>query len=176
MRIANLLILLLFSIGLIPLNGVAQTASNRWALSLGTGVATYQSFPNAGPSIAPMFDPIYAFSALRYLRGGFDFRTQIAASPKVRYPVSDAGRMTSNWMDMSYQLLFKLNNGVFFRENAFIGPYMVLGIGGSYVQNMPDAYVPLGGGIRFRLGPRSSIRVETIKKYPSTSSRSNSIT
>ena len=59
---------------------------------------------------------------------------------------------------MNYQLRFKINNGVFMKENARIAPYLAFGIGGSYVQNNPDAYIPLGGGIRFRLGQRFSIR------------------
>lgn len=162
MRIANLLFLLLLSLGFLPLSISAQTSQNPWALSLGGGVARYIAAPNAVQPLSSVYDPVFTLGGTRYLRGGFDFRTQIAGS-KVRYPLGE-DRMETSWMDMSYQLLYKFNNGLFLKEESFIGPYLLLGIGGSYAYQQPDAYVPLGGGIRFKVSPQFSIRVETVRK------------
>ncbi|MCB0842922.1 MAG: OmpA family protein [Bacteroidetes bacterium] len=124
---------------------------------------TYQAHPS-GTQISPLpYAPTLELGASRYLNGGFDFRTRVSLSHKVNFPNAE-GFFNSQLIDMNYQLAFKFNNGVFLKRNAFLGPYVLFGIGGSYVQDHPDAYIPLGGGLRFRLNQRFSIRAETTKK------------
>ncbi|MEL7534301.1 MAG: OmpA family protein [Bacteroidota bacterium] len=158
-KILSLLLLLL------PFMGVAQTQSDRWALSLGGGANRYLSTPIIDQPISPLYDPTFGIAATRYLRGGFDFRTQLFFTPQARIPMADGSRAGIPLVDMNYQLMFKFNNGVFMRENAFFAPYLLFGIGGSYAPELPDAYVPLGGGLKFRLSQRMSLRVETVRKF-----------
>ncbi len=161
MRIASLLGMLLLA----SLSGLlAQTADRPWALSAGGGVVSYQEHPGTNSLQNGFFDPAYQVGVNKYLAGAFDFRVNFMYSPKVNFPTSESNFGLSSLYDMSYNLIFKLNNGVLFKENGFIGPYLRLGVGGSYTQNNPDVYVPLGGGVRFKLSPKSSIRVETTKK------------
>ncbi|MEM6344914.1 MAG: OmpA family protein [Bacteroidota bacterium] len=150
---------------LLPFMGMAQTQSDRWALSLGGGANRYLSSPIVDQPISPLYDPSIGIAATRYLRGGFDFRTQLFYTPQARIPMADGTRAGVSLVDMNYQLMFKFNNGVFMRETAFFAPYLLFGIGGSYAPELPDAYVPLGGGIRFRLSQRMSLRVETVRKF-----------
>ncbi|MEM7659984.1 MAG: OmpA family protein [Bacteroidota bacterium] len=110
------------------------------------------------------FQPIYGLGASKYLAGGFDFRTQLSLAPKVNFPSLSEQVATGTLIDLNYMLAFKFNNGVFFRETALIGPYLLFGVGGSYVPDHPDAYVPLGGGVRFRVSPRISLQVESVRK------------
>lgn len=163
MRIANLLFFLLVTLVLLPASSFGQTSQNRWAISLGGGIAQFQPFPGTSPDYVPLYDPIFSVASTRYLRGGFDFRTQLAGSHQVRIPVGE-DRLSTTWMDMSYHLVYKFNNGLFLKEDARIGPYLLLGIGGSYANQRPDAYVPLGGGIRFRVSSQFSLRVESVRK------------
>ncbi|MEL6592474.1 MAG: OmpA family protein [Bacteroidota bacterium] len=164
MQTTNTNYLLCFVLLLMPMLGQAQTKQDRWALSLGGGAIRYTSVPGLEQPPLPMYDPGIHLGATRYLRGGFDFRTQLAYVPQARIPLADGTRPTFGLIDMNYQLMFKFNNGVFMRESAFFAPYLVFGIGGSYASEIPDAYVPLGGGVRFRLGDRASLRLETVRK------------
>ncbi|MFK7923354.1 MAG: OmpA family protein [Bacteroidia bacterium] len=150
---------------LLPLMSMAQTQSDRWALSLGGGTNRYLSSPIIDQPLSPQYDPTFGLAATRYLRGGFDFRTQLSFSPQASIPLADGTRAAVPLFDMNYQLMFKFNNGVFMRETAFFAPYLLFGIGGTYAPELPDAYVPLGGGIRFRLNHRMSLRVETVRKF-----------
>ncbi len=165
MQTTNTVKILSFLLLLLPFMGVAQTQSDRWALSLGGGANRYLSSPIVDQPISPLYDPTFGIAATRYLRGGFDFRTQLFYTPQARIPMTDGTRAGVSLVDMNYQLMFKFNNGVFMRESAFFAPYVLFGIGGSYAPELPDAYVPLGGGIRFRLSQRMSLRVETVRKF-----------
>ncbi|RMG26360.1 MAG: OmpA family protein [Bacteroidetes bacterium] len=143
----------------------AQSPAIKWAAGLGGGVIQYQQKAKSPAFQYSFYDPVVLVSASRYLVGAFDFHTEFAYSPRVHFPVSVEQSRLSAFYDMNYQLRFKLNNGLFFRENAFIGPYLSFGIGGSYTQNNPDVYVPLGGGVRFRLSKRANINVQSIRKF-----------
>ena len=152
--------LLLLLPGLLP----AQTAQFPWAVSAGGGVARYLSHPGMPNTGSTAFFPGTEVAVTKYLNGAFDLRTALAFGPRVQYPGWGDALVSGHYLDMSYQLRFKVNNGLFLRESAFLGPYAILGVGGSYVPGHPDAYVPLGGGIRFRLHPRASVQVETVRK------------
>ena len=141
----------------------SQTFEYPWSISLGASMVTYQAHPS-NAKISPLpYAPTLELGASKYLNGGFDFRTNVSLSHQVNFPNAE-GFFNSHLIDMNYQMAFKFNNGVFLKRNSFIGPYLLFGIGGSYVQNNPDAYIPVGGGVRFRLGQRFAIKAETVKK------------
>ncbi|MEZ4830266.1 MAG: OmpA family protein [Bacteroidia bacterium] len=141
----------------------SQTFEYPWAVSGGMGMVKYQSPPGSPKLPGGTFAPAMNLGVSRYLAGGFDFRTQVLLSHRVNYPTAETV-FNSQLIDMNYQLVFKFNNGVFLRESSRFGPYLSLGVGGSYMVNHPDVYIPLSGGIRFKLNERMSARVETSKK------------
>ncbi|MDX2246354.1 MAG: OmpA family protein [Bacteroidia bacterium] len=141
----------------------SQTSEYPWALNSGMGMVRYQSHPGLPKLPGSTYAPALNLGVSRYLAGGFDFRTQLLLSHRVNFPTAETV-LNSQLIDMTYQMVFKFNNGVLLRENSFIGPYISVGIGGSYMQNHPDVYVPLGGGIRFKFNDRLSARIETTKK------------
>lgn len=149
---------------ILPVLSPAQTAEYRWAIQAGAGMAQYLSHPGQSRIATQAYQPVYGIGASKYLAGGFDFRTQLQVAPNISFPSFSEQAITGPMIDMNYLLAFKFNNGVFFRESAFIGPYLLFGVGGSYVPNHPDAYLPLGGGVRFRLSPRMSVQVESMRK------------
>lgn len=124
----------------------------------------YYAHPSTTPLAGTNYFPSIEIGASKYLAGGFDFRTQLSVAPNVSFPLSGERFVSGPMIDMNYLLAFKFNNGVFFRESALIGPYLLFGVGGSYVENNPDVYLPLGGGLNVRINPRMSMRVETVRK------------
>ncbi|MEM7371239.1 MAG: OmpA family protein [Bacteroidota bacterium] len=149
---------------LVCLPSFAQTSEFPIAIKAGGGMLSYFAHPGDPPLTNSSFHPTIELGVSKYLAGGFDFRSQLTFAPNVNYPIGEQLFQTGPLFDMNYLLAFKFNNGVFFRESAFIGPYLMFGVGGSYVKNHPDAYLPLGGGVQFRVNPRMSFRVETVKK------------
>ena len=142
----------------------SQTSEFPWAIRAGGGMMQYYAHPGTNALTSAAFHPSIELGASRYLAGGFDFRTQLTIAPKVVFPLSGETSVSSPLVDMNYLMAFKFNNGVFFRESAFLGPYILFGVGGSYVQNQPDAYIPLGGGLQMRINPKMSVRVESVRK------------
>lgn len=141
-----------------------QSFEKPWAIGLGGGAIKYLAHPGDNPLRAQTYHPIVSVMAGRYLSSGFDFRTQGTIGPMTQYPLGIEQTEKSYLFDMSYQLVFKLNNGVILKENGAIGPYGLVGIGGSFAPNHPDAYIPLGGGIKFRINHQFSLKLETIRK------------
>ncbi|MEZ4774953.1 MAG: OmpA family protein [Bacteroidia bacterium] len=147
----------------VSLASYSQTFEYPWAINAGTGMVKYQSPPGTLKLPGGTFSPALNLGVSRYLAGGFDFRTQVLLSHQVNYPTSETV-IHSQLIDMSYQLVFKINNGAFMRESSRVGPYLTFGVGGSYMVNHPDVYIPLGGGFRFKFNERMSARIETTKK------------
>ncbi len=146
------------------LNVQAQTFENRWAVSTGGGVMQYVAPSGTQSLLNPVWSGVAQVSADRYLSGAFDFRTKIMYAPQVLFPVGESYTQSSLW-DIQYQMVFKLNNGLFFKENSFFGPFVSSGLGGSYVMNRPDAYLPVSAGMRFRVNNHMAFRLETTRKF-----------
>ncbi|MEO1450831.1 MAG: OmpA family protein [Bacteroidota bacterium] len=122
--------------------------------------------PSGADGFGPQsFQPAAQLSVSKYLAAGFDFHTQLIYSPKVTFPALDGASWESPIIDMNYLLAFKVNNGLFLKESSRIGPYIMAGIGGSYVSNNPDAYLPIGGGVRVRFNQRLSLNLQTMRKF-----------
>lgn len=143
----------------------AQTKYSRWAIGTGVSVLRYQP-KSKGPDLQfSFYDAAIQVSASKYLAAAFDFHTAFIYSPKVHFPTSAENFRLTSLYDMNYQLRFKINNGVFLKEKARVAPYLSFGIGGSYTQNQPDTYVPLGGGLRFKISNRASIFAQSMRKF-----------
>lgn len=147
----------------------AQNAQHPWSISTGAVFLKYHAPASLTPLEGAVFQPAVQLSLGKYLGGAFDFRTQFTAAKQVSFPAPlselPSNTVKSMLMDMSYLLSFKINNGVFLKQNSFFGPYVLFGIGGSYVEQNPDVYLPLGGGIKFRVNDRIDVRVESSKKF-----------
>ncbi|MCI4670147.1 MAG: OmpA family protein [Bacteroidia bacterium] len=141
-----------------------QSFEYPWAISGGAGLVNYRPHPGNPALHENLFDVGYQIGFQKYLNGAFQFGTQIMVAPQVRFPEGIISRRNSLLIDMQYRLSFKLNNGVILKESGLLGPYVTVGMGGSYANGHPDAYIPLGGGVRLRINPRMAVRVETIRK------------
>ncbi len=137
----------------------AQSSSARWALSIGGAGSRYNGTTSQALPRAADFFPSGKISATRYLRPGFNFRTQVEFSPAVLDPLSSEN-IFSQYFSFQYAFIVKLNNGIILKEDARIAPYAYLGAGGSYHATRPDAYSPFGAGISVRLGERSALQLE----------------
>lgn len=138
---------------------VAQSSTARWALSVGGAGSRYNGTEAQMLPRAPGFFPSGKIAATRYLRPGFNFRTQAEYSPAVLDPTISED-ITSQYFSFQYAFMVKLNNGIILREDARIAPYAYVGVGGSYHASRPDAYSPFGAGISVRLGEKSALQLE----------------
>ncbi len=157
----NILTYLLLAL---PFWGNAQSADQKWAASVGFTYLTYKSNARFSPLQYSFYDPGVSVTVDRYLSGAFAFSTRLLVAPNVHFPVSVESSRPSYLVDMGYQLIFKLNNGAILREQARIAPYLIGGIGGSYTENNPDVYTPLGGGIQVRMTNRIALRLQSVRK------------
>lgn len=142
----------------------AQNFDKKWAVSTGVDFIDYQA-PTSGEFFkTDNMDPGLNIGVARYLSGAFAISTNLTLGQGVRFPGFDWTEERPNLVDMNYLLHFKFNNGALIRERALIAPYFVLGFGGSYVKGHPDLYVPMGGGIQFRLSPKMNLRTQMVVK------------
>ncbi len=147
-------------ISMLLLNDLAaQSSDSRWALSVGGAGSRYNGTEAQMLPRAAGFFPSGKIAATRYLRPGFNFRTQAEYSPAVLDP-ANSEEITSQYFSFQYAFMVKLNNGIILREDARIAPYAYVGVGGSYHASRPDAYSPFGAGISVRLGSRSALQLE----------------
>lgn len=156
-----------YIVGLLFLSVMSVHGQNfeyPWAVSAGANLVNYRPHPGNPALHENLFNFGYQVGVQKYLNRAFDFRAQLLVAPSVSFPEGIISRTNSPLIDMQYRLSFKLNNGIIMRENGRIGPYLSIGMGGSYVRNHPDAYVPLGGGLRVRINQRMAIRLESTRK------------
>ena len=113
MKKASLGALLALLTQLFYVSTFAQNAEDRWAIGGGPTMVTYKAHPGSLSLSVPTFSPAFQVEASRYLAGAFDFRTRISYSPKVAFPSNDAGVLANSMMaDLSYNMVFKINNGL----------------------------------------------------------------
>lgn len=149
---------------LLPSVSQAQYFDKKWAVSTGVDFLDYQA-PTSGQFFqTDHFDPGLTVGVSRYLSGAFAISTNLTIGQGVRFPGFDWTEERPNLVDMNYLLHFKFNNGALMRERSRIAPYFVLGFGGSYVKGHPDLYVPMGGGIQFRLSSKINLRTQMVVK------------
>lgn len=155
----------------------AQNANQKW------GAGIYVNFNDYKGDLGNDFwkfkntEPIIGSATLgRYLNPSFDALVRLSV-----FNV-ESGNGVSNfddWMFMAnLNLKYKFNNGYFLKEDAVISPFLVGGIGNSYVKAegnfMGNAFDKdydnlnfyYGAGITFRIDDRWSISAETGIFYP----------
>ena len=148
---------------LLPASLFSQTADERWAVSIGASGDQFRPIGEQVFSGTTPYFPGAGVAVTRYLRPGFDFRTRAGISPMVQDPLSTEPSQSS-YLSFDYTFIVKLNNGILFREDSRIAPYLFGGAGGSYHAGHADAYSPVGGGIGIRVGERSKIRIEAQRR------------
>jgi outer membrane protein OmpA-like peptidoglycan-associated protein len=164
MRSLIFTLLITFMATLFPSVSTAQYHDKKWAISTGVDFLDYQA-PITGKFFqTDNFDLGLNVGVSRYLSGAFALSTNMTLGQGVRFPGFDWTEERPTLIDMNYMLHFKFNNGALMREQAVIAPYFVLGFGGSYVKGHPDLYVPLGGGIQFRLSSKINLRTQMVVK------------
>lgn len=142
----------------------SQTPDRKWSVGTGLNLLDYQG-PLSGQLFEfHEFDMGYYLFAGRYLTRAFSLATDLTYAPTVRFPAYDADSYRPRLLDMSYSLNFRTNNGALLKETALIAPFLSVGVGGSYVKDHPDLYIPLGGGLQFRVNSSVSLRAHMLFK------------
>lgn len=134
----------------------AQNKDHRWAVGAGVSVVDF-----AGPMDKQFFEfdrfkGIGRVYVSRYLNSSLNLKLDYsfgkAWTPTVlAYPDVVDGSFDAQWLHAAgLTLEYKLDNGYIFRENAVVGPYVFAGIGGNYLYDDFNSYVPLGFGLNIR--------------------------
>jgi len=142
----------------------AQNGTYPWGIGAGARYLAYQAHLGQAKLGTSQYSPVGTILLGRYLNSAFDFRTQLNVGPSVQFPVAEGG-FEQTWMvDMSYLMVFKLHNDLILPESFPVSPYFMAGLGGSYVPNHPDAFFPVGAGLRVRFNSRMSLNLETTRQ------------
>ncbi len=146
-----------------PIFLASQTSDARWSLTSGVSAQRYNaSGEQLLLGLTPWF-PSAKFGMSRYLRPGFDFRTEVFLAQAVPDPVSTQGT-SSALFAFQHVLAIKLNNDIFQRQDARVSPYALVGVGGSFHAQRPDAFSPFGLGLRVRTSPNGEARAEAVRQ------------
>ncbi|MEM6263973.1 MAG: hypothetical protein AAGI38_15780, partial [Bacteroidota bacterium] len=164
MRSFAIFFLLISLISACYLTSNAQTFEKKWAVGTGVNLIDYQG-PQTGDYLqSGNYDPGFYLAVNRYLSGAFNFSADFTFAQNVRHPGFFALNERPRLLDMSYLMIFKFNNGAILKERSFFAPYLVFGIGGNHVRSTPDVYVPLGGGVQFRVNDKFALRAQAVTK------------
>lgn len=125
----------------LSLTCISQTVSKP--LSFHTGAAVFRTTVNEKTAVLNSAATVLGLS--RYLSPGFDFQTEMLVGSSFRES------NTYYFIDANYSFILKLNNGIFWRENILLAPFLRIGLGGSWSRAFPDAYTPLGAGLSLKL-------------------------
>ncbi len=145
----------------LPVSLFSQSSASRWAVQGGAALQRF-SGPFTSEQMVNASFPVARLGMSRYLRPGFDFRTDLFFAPQAPYPFV-GGPAQSPFFAFQYSLAIKLNNAIFLREDSRFAPYLMLGAGGSYQDQQPDAFAPLGVGVQWRTGTKGAIRLEAAR-------------
>lgn len=134
----------------------AQNRENPWAIGAGVSVVDF-----IGPRTNEYFEfdqfkGIGRVYVSRYLNSSLNLKLDYsfgkAWTPTVTfYPDVEDGIHNSQWLHAAgLTMEYKLDNGYIFREEAVVGPYVFAGIGGNYLYDDFNSFVPIGFGLNIR--------------------------
>jgi outer membrane protein OmpA-like peptidoglycan-associated protein len=161
----------------------AQTANHLWGAQINLGTKDYYGEAGSGmlfndvninPQIriarylSPSFDLGLAGSFGRY-----DFSNP--DSTAVGNPFAFRTFRSTTW-DLNLNTRYKFNNGYILKENAFIQPYLTLGVGYNAFKSRASALdtagrnegglnIPVGGGFNFALSKRFSLNLQSTYNF-----------
>ncbi|MDP5170779.1 MAG: OmpA family protein [Bacteroidia bacterium] len=163
-RISGFSILVSLLLIHIPVFLLSQTSTAKWSIYAG---AAAQKYSPAGEQVFVGETPWYPAAKIgvsKYLSPGFDFRTEAFYSPSIVDPLASE-RVVADYFAFQYVLAIKLNNGLFLREDTRIAPYALIGAGGSYQSNRPDAYSPFGLGLRIKTSEKGELKMDATRQF-----------
>jgi len=186
--------LLILTLTAATIASIAQTANNRWNFGAGVGFTDFVNPINKQFLMVERWKGAANLNIQRYLGKSFDGRLNVTFG-EAFYPVAlnqtfanqtvptnfdqtQKGRMryeNSSLFDGGLNLVYKLNNGYIFKEDAFINPYLFSGVGinsinkigtqngsnlGGAGSDQINPYIPIGFGLGFNLSDRWNAAAE----------------
>lgn len=112
-------------------------------------------------------DRMYAGLAASYLKGlhpNFDVAVTFSAS----FPKYTAKSTALNYRERFLGELAVAGHLKLLTDDFFFNPFVIAGVGASYYQSTFSAFLPLGGGLQFRLSPEVALQVQAQYRVPVT--------
>ncbi len=119
------------------------------------------------------FTPGAEIGYYRYLNNSFNLGVPLRIGTAW---LNEKGYNRRTFTALDANLIYKLNNGYLFKEEACIAPYLFAGAGAKRYWRADqkwDFEMPLGGGINFRMGENTWFQVQTQKRFSQNLKRDN---
>lgn len=171
---------------LILANVSGQNAEQKWAVSLFGGKTEYVGdLGNGFFDWDPWVYGHFGLSVNRYVNPSFDLNLQFETG-SYGYWESSTSNFFAKKTDGALLLRYKFNNGYALKEEALVAPFLTTGFGfASFaaeedeirtVTDDWDAFVTLGGGVRFNVDPRFSFEYQFLYNFTNSDVRDLSTT
>lgn len=172
----RIVIYLLFILTINSFNLYSQDSESPWALELSTGKNEYrgdrantffkgnEEFSNFGG--VGWNKEFLEIGVTRYLNSNFDVNFQFSRG-EYGVKINDLNRFSGIKTDYSLLMRYKLNNGSLLSENAFISPFVTLGLGlatySKYDYTVPASLIiPVGVGLKVKLSSALSLQYQLL--------------
>lgn len=149
---------------------MAQTNKHPWSIGIGYNVSNMEGLLNQKYFTARNYSGGLKLAVSRYLSPSFNIRLDGAYGsifyPKVTfYPLREKGVFNQmNFFESSFLFEYKLNNNYIFKENAWVQPYLFIGIGTNNMNKDWNTYFPWGGGLKIKCTSWLAVNLETTYK------------
>lgn len=160
MKISKRFILLNFLSILFAFPLFSQDKENRLALDLSVAINQYNG--QFGNEMFKVGQGSIGGRAgfIAYLNSAFDLSMNFSAGELDFVPF-----FREEMLDGQIALQWKVNNGVLLPEDSKLGIYALAGFGVTKMSNVTDPFIPMGGGIRYKIGPKVDLHYSGVYKY-----------
>lgn len=131
----------------------AQTKYNKLAFGSAVDFKSFSIPSNIDYFPKIKFQPGVHFSLSKYVSPSFNTGVQLSLA-KVQYPYAISESIkTTNLIEPTFLVKYKLNNDYILSENFFVAPYFISGVGVARFSGLgiTHAFVPIGSGVQLKL-------------------------
>jgi outer membrane protein OmpA-like peptidoglycan-associated protein len=148
----------------------AQNRFHPWGLGISYNVSNMEGLFNQKFFTARNYSGGIKIHASRYISHSFNARLETTYG-SIYYPKVEAyPRRTpsifnqQNFFESSFLIEYKLNNNYIFKENAYVQPYLFIGLGTNTLNKDWNTFFPWGAGFKIKCTNWMAVNLETCFK------------
>ena len=148
----------------------AQNRFHPWGIGISYNVSNMEGLFNQKFFTARNYSGGIKIHASRYISHSFNARLE-ATYGSIYYPQVEAyPRRTpsifnqQNFFESSFLIEYKLNNNYIFKENAYVQPYLFIGLGTNNMNKDWNTFFPWGAGFKIKCTNWMAVNLETCFK------------
>lgn len=162
--------LFLFCTCLYGQQALAQNQFHPWGLGISYNVSNMEGLFDQRFFKVRNYSGGVKLHVSRYLSPSFNVRLEGTYAsiyyPQVTfYPTREKGVFNQqNFFETSFLFEYKLNNNYIFKENAYVQPYLFIGLGTNTMNKDWNAFFPWGAGFKIKCTKWMAVNLETCFK------------